>query len=139
VSILRCVNQGRAGLAFILVIAAITSIRSAGVAVGAEPPQVTIKPTDAGLFAETQLAWLRISVMAVSPERRSQGLGTALLAEAERQAAGRGCKYAYVDTMQYQAPHFYQKRGFALAGSIPDWDSHGHTKLFLTKRFDEPT
>src|SRR5687767_8378087 len=48
-----------------------------------------------GLFAETQLAWLRISIMAVSPEWRSQGIGAALLGEAERQAVARGCKYAY--------------------------------------------
>jgi predicted N-acetyltransferase YhbS len=33
-----------------------------------------------GLFAETQLAWLRISIMAVQPARRSQGIGAALLA-----------------------------------------------------------
>lgn len=38
-----------------------------------------------GLFAETQLAWLRLSLMAVHSERRSQGIGAALLAEAERQ------------------------------------------------------
>src|SRR5438128_2607906 len=53
-------------------------------------PLVLLATTDSGvvggLFAETQLAWLRISIMAVSPERRSQGIGAALLAEAERQA-----------------------------------------------------
>jgi ribosomal protein S18 acetylase RimI-like enzyme len=86
-----------------------------------------------GLIAETQFAWLKISVMAVHPERRSKGVGTSLLAEAERQSINRGCKYAYVDTMDYQAPQFYIKRGFRIAGEIRDWDSHGHTKLFLTK------
>ena len=87
-----------------------------------------------GLFAETQLAWLRISIMAVSPEWRSHGVGAALLAEAERQAGERGCKYAYADTMEYQAPDFYLAHGFATAGKIPDWDSHGHSKLYLSKR-----
>lgn len=91
-----------------------------------------------GLFAETQLSWLRISIMAVSPEWRSQGIGAALLAEAEREAIVRGCKYAYVDTMQYQAPRFYLAHGFVIAGQIPDWDSHGHAKLYLSKRLDEP-
>ena len=75
-----------------------------------------------GLFAETQFAWLRISVMAIAPEWRSQGIGTALLAEAQRQATTRGCRYAYVDTMEYQAPRFYLAHGFQIVGEIPDWE-----------------
>ena len=86
-----------------------------------------------GLFAETQLAWLRISIMSVDPERRSKGIGAALLAEAERQAIARGCRHAYVDTMDYQAPRFYLAHGFTVVGEIGDWDSHGHSKLFLSK------
>ena len=89
-----------------------------------------------GLFAETQLSCLRISIMSVDPKWRSQGVGTALLTEAERQAVARGCQYAYVDTMEYQAPDFYLARGFQIAGEIPDWDSHGHRKFFLTKRLN---
>jgi len=92
-----------------------------------------------GLFAETRLAWLRISIMAVSPERRSQGIGAALLAESERQAVAHGCKYAYVDTMEYQAPRFYLAHGFGIVGQIPDWDSRGHSKLYLSKRLRMPT
>ena len=87
-----------------------------------------------GLFAETQLAWLRISIMSVDPECRSKGIGTSLLAEAERQAITRGCKHAYVDTMDYQAPRFYLAHGFTVVGEIADWDSQGHSKLFLSKR-----
>lgn len=86
-----------------------------------------------GLFAETQLAWLRISIMSVDPQWRSKSIGTALLAEAERQAITRGCQHAYVDTMDYQAPRFYQAHGFTVVGEIIDWDSQGHSKLFLSK------
>lgn len=86
-----------------------------------------------GLFAETQLAWLRIAIMAVSPEWRSQGVGAALLQAAEQEAVGRGCRQVYVDTMEYQAPRFYLERGFQIVGEIPDWDSQGHRKLYLTK------
>ena len=86
-----------------------------------------------GLIAATQLKWLKISVMAVAPEHRSRGVGSALLAEAECQAAGRGCEMAYVDSMEHQAPRFYLARGFILAGELPDWDSHGHAKQFFTK------
>ena len=86
-----------------------------------------------GLFAQTHLAWLRISIMAVNPEMRGQGIGGALLAKAERQAVARGCNYAYVDTMEYQAPEFYQRYGYSIAGQLPNWDSQGHSKLHLIK------
>ena len=86
-----------------------------------------------GLMAETQLSWLRISIMSVHPEWRSKGIGAALLAEAEQLAIARGCKHAYVDAMEYQAPQFYLSRGFEIVGQLPDWDSHGHTKLFFSK------
>lgn len=92
-----------------------------------------------GLFAETQLSWLRISIMAVDPGFRSQGIGAALLAEAERLAVARGCKYVYVDTMEYHAPRFYRTHGFSIVGQIPDWDSRGHAKLYLSKRLMETT
>ncbi|QJE95593.1 GNAT family N-acetyltransferase [Luteolibacter luteus] len=87
-----------------------------------------------GLLAETQLSWLRISIMAVDPRWRACGIGSALLEESVRQALVRGCRQAYVDTMDYQAPGFYQSQGFAVVGRIPDWDSRGHAKLYLTKR-----
>lgn len=89
--------------------------------------------TVGGLFAETQLSWLRISIMAVHPEWRSQGIGSALLAEAEHLAIKRGCKHVYVDTMDYQAPQFYLSHGFKIVGQIPDWDSHGHSKMYFSK------
>ncbi|QDU78088.1 Acetyltransferase (GNAT) family protein [Bremerella volcania] len=86
-----------------------------------------------GLIAEHVLAWLKISIMAVDPPYRGQGIGSSLLIDAERRAAAMGCKYLYADTMQYQAPQFYLKHGFQVAGQIPNWDSHGHTKFFMTK------
>lgn len=72
----------------------------------AEPLVLLVKTdssTIGGLFAQTQLSWLRISVMAVHPGHRGLGIGAALLGEAEREATSRGCKYAHVDTMDYQA------------------------------------
>lgn len=86
-----------------------------------------------GLLAETQLSWLRISIMAVDASFRFQGIGVALLQEAEKLAGQRGCKHAYVDTMSCQAPEFYLRNGYRLVGQIHDWDSHGHTKCFFTK------
>lgn len=86
-----------------------------------------------GLIGEKVLAWLRISIMAVDPAYRGRGVGTSLLLDAQQRARQMGCQYLYADTMQYQAPQFYTKHGFQIAGQIANWDSHGHTKLFLTK------
>ena len=92
-----------------------------------------------GLFAETRFAWLRISIIAVRPENRSQGIGAALLADAEREGAARGCEHAYVETMEYQAPRFYLAHGYRVVGEIPNWDSQGHRKYFLTKNLATAT
>ena len=87
-----------------------------------------------GLFATTQFSWLKIDIMATQKEHRGQGVGKALLARAEAAARDRGCKYAYTDTMEYQAPGFYQKAGYTIAGQLDDWDSHGHRKYFFSKK-----
>lgn len=87
----------------------------------------------AGLFGETRFSWLKISIMAVRSDLRRRGLGRALVQHAEAEARRRGCRYAFVDTMSYQAPEFYQRLGYGVAGRIEDWDSHGHAKFFLTK------
>ena len=87
-----------------------------------------------GLFGSTQFAWLKIEVMATRKDLRGQGIGTMLVRQAERVGIGRGCKYSFVDTMQFQAPEFYEKLGYHIVGRLEDWDSHGHAKLFLTKQ-----
>jgi GNAT superfamily N-acetyltransferase len=89
-----------------------------------------------GLFAVTRFSWLKITIMATREDRRGEGIGRALLAQAEATARERGCKYAYVDTMEYQAPHFYSHAGYRLVGTLEDWDSHGHKKFFFVKNLD---
>ena len=87
-----------------------------------------------GLFADTLLSWLRVHIVAVDTAVRGTGIGTRLMQAAEAEAKTRGCSHAYVDTMSYQSPDFYRKLGYAEAGRIPNWDSHGHTKHYFTKR-----
>lgn len=86
-----------------------------------------------GLLATTALSWLKINIMAVREDYRGQGLGAQLLQTAEQEAIRRDCQYSFLDTMDYQAPEFYRKCGYIIAGTIADWDSHGHTKYFFTK------
>ncbi len=77
--------------------------------------------------------WLKIDIMAVEPSQRRRGVGTELVERAEEIAVARGCEFAFVDTMSYQAPGFYERLGYDVVGRIPDWDSHGHEKLYFTK------
>ena len=87
-----------------------------------------------GLIGETQLSWLKIHLMVVRSEFRRQGIGRKMLRAAEEEGIVRGCRYAYVDTMEYQAPQFYLAYGYDQSGAIADWDSHGHSKFYFTKR-----
>ena len=103
------------------------------------PRAMNVVATDAsgrivgGLIGETQFYWLKIKYMSVADEHRRRGIGRQIMAAAETAAIARGCRYSFVDTMDYQAPIFYQKLGYEIAGRLPNWDSHGHAKLFLMK------
>lgn len=87
-----------------------------------------------GLLATTSMSWLKVDIMSVREGRRRQGIGALMLNAAEAEARLRGCKYAFLDTMDFQAPDFYRACGYVVAGSIADWDSHGHTKFYFTKQ-----
>ena len=86
-----------------------------------------------GLLGESQFKWLKIEIVSVREDLRGRGLGSEMMRMAENEGIRRGCRYVFLDTMSYQAPAFYQKLGYALAGQIADWDSHGNTKFFFTK------
>ena len=90
-----------------------------------------------GLIAETLLAWLKVSIVSVRSDCRRMGIGSSLMALADEEAIRRGCKYAFLDTMDYQAPAFYEKLGYFICGRVDDWDSHGHAKFFMRKNLME--
>lgn len=86
-----------------------------------------------GLHGKIELAWLKIDILSVDPECRRRGIGRQLVEAAESEATSRGCRYAFADTMDYQAAEFFPRLGYVCAGQIPDWDSFGHTKFFFRK------
>jgi GNAT superfamily N-acetyltransferase len=71
-----------------------------------------------GLRGDTHWGWLFIGKMAIRAEARGQGYGAQLLALAEEEARRRGCHHAYVDTMSFQAPGFYEKHGYKVFGVL---------------------
>ena len=90
-----------------------------------------------GLIGETQFAWLKVSIVAVAEHARRCGVGRRLMELAEQEAVARGCRHVFLDTMDYQAPAFYQKLGYTVAAKIDDWDSHGHARYYFIKELGQ--
>jgi 8-oxo-dGTP pyrophosphatase MutT (NUDIX family) len=85
----------------------------------------------AGLVASTYAGWLFVADLWVHADFRRRGIGSRLLAEAERRAAERGCHSAMLDTFSFQGPAFYPRFGYRLYGALdypPD-----HRRFFLWK------
>ena len=65
-----------------------------------------------GLRSFVFLYWLNIEVLLVEADVRGSGVGSRLLAKAERQAIALGATNAKLDTFEWQAPAFYKKHGY---------------------------
>jgi ribosomal protein S18 acetylase RimI-like enzyme len=85
-----------------------------------------------GLLGETVWTWLSVGVIWVSPELRGSGQGARLLDAAEGLAIARGCTHARLDTFDWQARGFYERRGYAVYGQLDGFPT-GHTQYHLCK------
>ena len=85
-----------------------------------------------GLLGKTEWGWLHVETLAIREEYRNQGYGTRLLAQAEAEALARGCDDVLLDTFSFQAPGFYEKRGYMVFGVLESFGRH--TRYFLRKR-----
>ncbi|KQM33140.1 GNAT family N-acetyltransferase [Sphingomonas sp. Leaf10] len=88
-----------------------------------------------GLWGKIGYRWLFVEFLAVSPERKRQGIGRDLMQRAEALAREAGCIGIWLDTFSFQARGFYEKLGFAHFGTIDDFPP-GHSRFFLSKRID---
>jgi len=87
----------------------------------------------AGIAADVCGGWLMVHALWVHDTRRGQGLGQALLAEAERQARDLGAHAVTLDTFSWQAEGFYLRQGYDVFGRLQDFPP-GHHRLYLRKR-----
>ena len=103
--------------------------RSKREAVESEPLNLYIEDENgqlmAGLVAETFGNWLEIEYLFVKEDLRGQGIGSQLLYQAESEAKKRNCRFAFVNTYQFQAPAFYQKYGYKEVFTLKDYPYTG--------------
>ena len=84
----------------------------------------------AGLVAETFGNWLEIEYLFVKEELRGQGIGSQLLQQAESEAKKRNCRFAFVNTYQFQAPDFYQKYGYKEVFTMKEYPYTGQRHYY---------
>jgi len=78
-----------------------------------------------GRYCELQQLWVD------EPLRRA-GIGARLLDEFEARGAGLGCSVFALETFSFQAPGFYEKRGYEVV-LRQDGFPHGHVKFSMRK------
>ena len=75
---------------------------------------------------------LSIDLLALPLAEHGSGLGTQLVALAEKEAISRGCHGAVLYTVQFQAPGFYEKLGFREFGRLTD-DNPALSRIWFRK------
>lgn len=74
-----------------------------------------------GLSGEVYWDWLQVDDFWLRDDLRGQGIGTELLTQLEHLAAQRGAAKAFLTTFSFQARGFYERHGYAVVGTLPDY------------------
>ena len=86
----------------------------------------------AGLSGHTWGGVAEVRFLWVDEPKRHTGIGSRLLWAAENEARARGCRKIVLSTHSFQAPDFYAKRGYCVAGEFSEYP-RGHRSIFLEK------
>lgn len=87
----------------------------------------------AGVTGKTFWNWLYLDMLWVDKDLRGEGLGSALVQAAEKEALLRGCHSAYLWTQDFEGADFYPRLGykeFVVKADFPV----GHTRTGFMKR-----
>ena len=86
----------------------------------------------AGLSGHTWGGVAEVRFLWVDEPKRHTGIGSRLLWAAENEARARGCRKIVLSTHSFQAPDFYAKWGYCVAGEFSEYP-RGHRSIFLEK------
>jgi GNAT superfamily N-acetyltransferase len=86
----------------------------------------------AGVKYVISFDWLFVRWLWVAEPYRNCGIGSQLLSRAEAAARKKHCPAAYLDTFAFQAPKFYERRGYREFGRLDDFPA-GHSRIWLSK------
>jgi len=86
-----------------------------------------------GIIGGTYWGWLYIDRLWIHRDHRKTGIGSSLVRQLEDIARQRGCEFAHLDTMDFQAPGFYEKLGYTRKFAFDDLPK-GHSRIFMAKK-----
>ena len=86
----------------------------------------------AGICGNTWGGTCELRQFWVEESQRNRGLGTKLFQAAEQEARRRGCTQIVLMTFSFQAPVFYETRGFKVVATITD-HPRGHRNFLMLK------
>ena len=84
-----------------------------------------------GVLGHTSLGLCFIDLVYLPAHLRGQHVGTRMMAAAEDEARRRGCRAAVLYTISFQAPGFYEKRGYRAFGKIDG--EPGISRIYMVK------
>jgi GNAT superfamily N-acetyltransferase len=96
---------------------------------------VTVREGDRILGGATAELWANgmfIELLWLDDAVRVMKCGTKVMDLIEDEGRRRGAAFAYVDTFSFQARPFYEKRGYAVFGTLEDFPP-GHKRYWLRK------
>lgn len=85
-----------------------------------------------GAVGWTYWGWLAVDNLWIRDDLRGGGHGRRLLLTAETAARARGCRHVLLDTMDFQAPGFYEKLGYQVFGVLEGMPA-GHQRIYFRK------
>ena len=88
-----------------------------------------------GLVGRTVRQWLFIDTIALPVAAAGQGLGRQLIGMAEAEAIARGCFGSFLQTVEFQAPGFYERLGYHEYARLPHGVDERLTRIWFAKIF----
>jgi len=85
-----------------------------------------------GAMGRTSLGLLFLDLFYLPAALRGLGLGSQILAQFEEEGRRRGCASAVLYTISFQAPEFYERRGWRRFGDIA-CSPEGTSRVFMSK------